>query len=76
MLFHFLNEDYSCAVENNLHNLQDSDKPKNDSYFKKSIAFFEVLKTNASGIQMAEYSRILKKIFKGEIVNDLHSRIG
>ncbi|MNL76093.1 hypothetical protein D3C87_2020000 [compost metagenome] len=43
-----------------------ADKKNNDSYFKKSVALFEVLKSNASDSQLSEYSIILNKIFKGE----------
>ncbi|MNB85595.1 hypothetical protein D3C75_325090 [compost metagenome] len=54
------------AVDLILHTMIQADKKNNDSYFKKSVALFEVLKSNASDSQLSEYSIILNKIFKGE----------
>lgn len=75
-VYQYLNYSYASAIVNTLHNLIDSDKVKNDNFFKKSVTFFEVLRTKASESQLEQYSCILKRIFKGEIVNEENFIIG
>lgn len=63
--YKYTNGSYSEAVDLILHTIIHADKQNNDSYFKKSVALFEVLKPNSSVTQQNEYSIILNKIYEG-----------